>query len=315
MNILDTIREKSDNKGIKLPKGIAFELQDQTLRITVSSKGVVSNMQDDNSAFEGWSICLKALLPEIIQNIVLDWALPSPTSNQTELVHYNRFLFRAILFDKYFDWVSIASSQNKVLSIFEKKHTNLVVNYPKSDSKQQVAQNGTINKGEAILERKICSNMQKSGLIANHQLPVGLFDFYIHKNNTCTPRSASQIDLWALDNNALNVYELKDEDNNAVGIITELMFYANVMNMIRKHKINYPDEVAKLRNPKRNIQDLYQAIIQNQILKVNAILLTYKLHPLIDCNKDEVLKLINRSMEPEGIIFSHELVQDYLKGQ
>lgn len=312
MNILDTIRKRSENNGIKLPVGITFELQNQTLFITVSSKGVVANMQNDNSAFEGWSVCLKALLPDIIQNIVLDWVLPSPNSNQTEMIHYNRFLFRAILFDKYFDWVSIASSRKDELSAFEKVHTNLVVNYPKSDSKQQVAQNGTINKGEAILERIICSNMQERGLIANHQLPVGLFDSHIHKNNTCTPRSASQIDLWALSDDALNVYELKDEENNSVGIITELMFYANVMNMIRERKINYPDEVAKLRNSKRNIQDLYQAITQNQVLRVNAILLTYKLHPLIDCNKDKVLKLINRSMEPVGISFSHELVQDYL---
>lgn len=56
----------------KLPSNIDVKISGDCLFINLKGKGVVANMQTDESAFEGWCIVLKAALPEI-GSVILDW--------------------------------------------------------------------------------------------------------------------------------------------------------------------------------------------------------------------------------------------------
>ena len=98
-------------------------------------------------------------------------------------------------------------------------------------------------KYEAILETAVYQYLSTLGN-ANHQLPMGLFDGTVSKATAITPGGASQADLWRIDHDKFYVYELKDcinSDNTHVGIITELMFYANVLyRLFITHDIQYP---------------------------------------------------------------------------
>ena len=271
-------------------------------------------MQTDGSAFEGWAICLKACFPDI-KTVLLDWDEPQYGKNEKEVVrqqkHYNRFVLRAMMFERNYGWVSVAKSKIPVFDEFNKNYPNLVINYPKSESKE-VCENGKVNKGEAILERRLVERMRSNVSITDHQLPVGLFSGKVLTENTCTPRGASQIDLWQLENDTLRIFELKDKNNNSVGIISELMFYANVMNMLIKGEIHYPSTIKKAKNI-RHIKELYDAIVFNKIERLEAIFLNNEFHPLIEAYKGQILDIINLGMDSRNIMFRHELVTDYLK--
>ena len=71
--IKERLQEK--NRRIRLPKAIEFKLDGGELRLTVSGKGVVANMQDNGSAFEGWAICIKSRMKEV-EKVVVGWEQP-----------------------------------------------------------------------------------------------------------------------------------------------------------------------------------------------------------------------------------------------
>ncbi|MBP5687447.1 MAG: hypothetical protein J6X22_02250 [Muribaculaceae bacterium] len=166
-------------------------------------------------------------------------------------------------------------------------------------------------KREAELERLIVTKLRKSIPLTDHQLPVGLFDNEVKTTKTCTPRGASQIDLWQLDKDTLRIFELKDKDNNSVGIISELIYYANIMNELIKGNIQYPQSIKTAKDI-RNIKSLYSAIQNKSINTVEAIFLNYEFHPLIKYKKNQIMELINEGTRPHGIIFKDELVEKYL---
>ena len=67
--ILKKLQEK--NKNIRLPSEMDFTIQDNVLTIGMTEKGLISNMQTDAAAFEGWAICLKAWLPEFVDKVII----------------------------------------------------------------------------------------------------------------------------------------------------------------------------------------------------------------------------------------------------
>ena len=138
---------------------------------------------------------------------------------------------------------------------------------------------------------------------ANHQLPMGLFDGTVSKATAITPGGASQADLWRIDHDKFYVYELKDcinSDNTHVGIITELMFYANVLyRLFITHDIQYPLEADNFRTDKREkasrgLELILDAIHAHSIAQIKAVLLTDRLHPLIEYAKEQLLSDMNQ---------------------
>ena len=314
--IKQLIHKITGSKRIEFPSQMTFSVNNKTLSIHVKGNGVRDNMQTDGSAFEGWAICLRACLPKEIEKVELGWERPKYSSNKEEKnrqeKHYNRFVMRASLFDDIFDWVSIKLENMEEVKKVRDILPTLFINYPKSGSKKKVAESDKVNKGEAKLERQLIEVMSRTITVTDHQLPVGLFKNEVKEENTFTPRGASQIDIWQLDEGCLRIFELKDAANDKVGIISELMFYANTMRLLVEGVIKYPDSLNREKTYYRHIQELYLAIKNQEVKHIEAIFLNFAFHPLIDYCKDDVLTIINSGMEKVNVSFGKMQVSDLL---
>lgn len=278
-NIITELRQKTGNNRIQLPQDVNFNIKDRTLTITLSDAGVVANMQDNNSAFEGWAICLKYWLKDYIDTIVIDWNTRIELSNQNIRQHYERFKYRIHKFTKTYAW---AHTKNYCANFYEEKMKNWVINYPTQNADPNA------NNEEAILERNYIEMHKDCYDSINQQLPVGIFDEIICNSNSIMPGGKGQIDIWAISNKTLHIFELKVDGNEKIGIISELMFYVNIMFDVMSHKIKYPKEAENANF--RSFEFLYDAYKKKNIQKIQACFLTKKLHPLIT---NEVIKEMN----------------------
>ncbi len=291
----------------ELPRDVKFELEGMTLYIGLEEKGLISNMQVAPSAFEGWALGLMANYPKLIKDVVIEWTpLDLSSLKSGARGHYYRFLYRAYKFQKnYPTFVKINPEipNNYVHEMSD----DWVLNYPNAESKES-----TNLKPEAYLERKVLLPlMQERFAVADHQLPAGLF--YKKKSSDPkferTPRRLSQADLWSLGNDILTIYELKIDNNKPVGIISEILFYTNVMKDLTDHKINYPDEFFKKRKYHRHSKELADAILENKVKKVVGVLLANNLHPLITNKTKEVISMM--SANTSGIEYKAISVDDF----
>lgn len=291
----------------ELPSQIDFNIEGKTLVIQLRPKGLIENMQSDPAAFEGWAMCLKANYPKHFSNVVIQWEpLDIGSLSPSERGHYYRFLYRADKFQtNYPDWVSICPSVPQ--SVID-EIPQWVLNYPGKDSTESEKENPN---AESHLERRLLSLMRNHFSVANHQLPVGLFYKTVSSKTEYarTSRGLSQIDLWSLDNDVLTVYELKNDVNISVGIVSEVQFYANVINDLVCHRVNYPSDFFKKKKHYRDTEKLAAAIyLSNRIKKVNGVLLADKLHPFVT---NEVISLL--ATNKSGIGYSAVSVQDFEK--
>lgn len=264
----------------RLPKRISLEVSGDTLYIKIGSSGVVANMQTDESAFEGWAVVLKAAIGSI-QQVLLDWEAPKydEKKESAQRVHYKRFLMRVVNFIKAYSWLQVAKEHihevEEIQTLLDDKV--LVVNFPQKPC-SPVSQEE--KKPEAVLERKLVEKWSEDCPITDEQLPVGLFRESVSKDNTVTPRGASQIDLWQLDHNTLKIYELKVRGNESIGIISELLFYVYTLKNIVDGLIKYPD-VSRVKNH-RHFKDFSNAVTQGTIKSIIGYFTAPKFHPLIE---------------------------------
>lgn len=90
-----------DNSGYPLTSGIGFHKEGRNLVLTLNKRSLVSNMQSDAGAFEGWALCLFANNPGIYENIFIQWN-PIESFDKDGIItdaergHYYRFLYRLI---------------------------------------------------------------------------------------------------------------------------------------------------------------------------------------------------------------------------
>ena len=59
----------------ELPSKMHVSVMDDTLHLIIDADGVLQNMQNDASAFEGWVFCIKSFIPTIT-DVVIDWDNP-----------------------------------------------------------------------------------------------------------------------------------------------------------------------------------------------------------------------------------------------
>lgn len=272
--------ERIKIKSLRLPSTIDFSVKEKTLYIIVN-KGSGMNMQENSSSFEGWAACLKFNLPELIEEVNINWDINTVTRN----LHYNRFLYRVWKFINTYPW---AKCNNKDVVGFNT--ADWVINYPKQEAKEK-AENP-----EAKLERVFISSHESHYDCICNQLPVGLFKKEVRRDTRVTPGQNSQIDIWAIRKETLNIFELKVDTNRSVGIISELMFYVNVMSDLSNGLIKFYGE-TKI----RNFDKLYKSINEHKINIILGHFLTNNLHPLITpC----VLRGLNTSLNSK-IAYCH----------
>lgn len=268
--------------GYLLPSDIDFQLSDHSLEVTLGDKSVTSNIQDDSSAFEGWIICLIACLSNDSTNRIDNVSIRfkpnfnisnSPTPKERQL--YYR-LFKA---NQNFGW---KIPRHNAIQQIESNLEGAILTIPSGAAKTD-AQNT-----EAQLERIYIAEASANGRSIHQQLPIGLFNGSVAEANRLTP--TSHLDMWELsDNNTLNLYELKAKDNRKVGIISELMYYTNMVSDIihEKYKFNTGTEHRGI----KTLKDLQKSAVPTSI---NGIFLTDGLHPMIEQYKDAITEILNR---------------------
>lgn len=289
--------------AIKPPRHIDFVLEGSVLRVMMDGYGVRQNMQEDCAAFEGWIFCLRSFFDNQVSTVVLTWDDPCYSKEQTtEEKHYNRFLLRVLWACRNYSWFTVDKARAAEIETFRQLHQQLVVNFPTADNKSVCVfeKNDNISKHEAALEARICSllNAEAPGT-TNHQLPVGLFDKKLSKMTALTPGGGSQVDLWQISHDVFRIYELKDTvntDNRKVGILSELMYYANLMvHLVITGRIKYPEEVYRKKTYYRGLQLLLAAIKDKCIQTVEAVFLAENLHPLIEYRLEDILVELNKN--------------------
>lgn len=279
-NMLSRKTEVSD-----LPQEYTYKIDQQkkNLVLTLSMKGLTANMQDNGSAFESWAIALRFYLSDIIQTVTIDWE--TVPNNDNINLHFNRFVYRLSKFVQTYDWVFSANPIPQIPSV-------LVCNFPNKDAAKTEEHK---ERSEGWIE---CKYIEKYGLcydIMDHQLPVGIFYDKVSINTHYTTGYKSAIDLWAIKDKNLYIFELKKPGNNVLGVISELMFYTNVLHDIMSHRIRYQYDAKMQIAIKRNFRgfgDLYRRYESGEIQSINAVILADTTHPLIQFS---LLDFINDS--------------------
>ncbi|MBN1925713.1 MAG: hypothetical protein JW798_07755 [Prolixibacteraceae bacterium] len=284
--VLKHLKSALDYNSLRLPEYVDFKIVDRQLQIHVGintgkkKMACLGNMQNDEAAFEGWSICLKHHLKDFIDSASLSWDSPCALSIN-EQRHYNRFLYRALRFAELFSWFSVSSAHVWELADFEKNIIDLFINTPQKDA-------GTPS-SRKISEKQLEYDPHTRELLkeefgfkaVDHQLPVGVKK----QGKAFFTGHASAIDLWGVDNDdCLHLIELKYR-NKKVGIISELLFYLEVM-----FDVFFAGRIGKPNCSKfyRGAEYLYGPNAC-KASKINAHFMTDELHPLVS----ESIALLN----------------------
>lgn len=278
---LKELKEIGVNKISDLPSGYDYSLTKKTLTLKLTKKGVSENMQKDICAFDSWAFALKHYCAKFVDTIEIDWEEPD-ILNQ----HFNRFVYRLTRFVQTYEWASAKKPIPSMPSLLYCSAPN-----------KKAAPKEKHNKGdEGWIECDFVERNKKKYDAINHQLPVGLFDGVVKDTTHFTPGKLSQIDIWAIDGNTFMIFELKKPRNNKLGIISELMFYTNVVNDLLSHNILISEEKAKKAVNKgyRSFDKFYETYTgARKINQIKSVFLADELHSLIN---DDVLKLINDSV-------------------
>lgn len=292
--ILNLLKKKKElcEKRIDLPKHVDFKIVDKTLVMYLHEYGLYQNMQYNNAAFEGWAICIKTWLPGLIDRVIINGDIPAEKSNK----HYQRFLYRLYKFiHNYSAWAITESYKDELYNAFEVNASQIVMNTPLKSAKSSA------EKGEAQLERKYISDHKSSFQAIDQQLPVRLFKDIISEKTSITP--SSYLDIWGIQKDTLSIFELKLPNNRNVGIISELMFYVNVLTDVFTNRVSIlkPSE-------ERSFKQLYTFYQSGDCKKIKGIFLADDIHPLIKMALPEVLSALNKGDYGFNIEYSYEKV-------
>ena len=287
---------------LRTPKSMSLELTENaelSISILPENKGILKNMQCNASAFESWAICLKSILGDQLKKVIIHWDTPE-FENDNQKLHYNRFLYRAIKFEQNYKWTTLQGPKKDLEDFKNELSKKIIIGWPNSEAKESPQQN------EAKLEKEKLTELQKKygENQAGQQLPTGLFQGSISNKTAIVPHMKSQIDLWAISNKSLYIYELKIDSAKTIGIISELMYYTNVMNDLKNHRIEYSPAPKEEDKEYRNVNTIVKAVEQNTISEIIGVFWTENLHPWIACNKEKVLSLLNENTS--NIIFEHK---------
>ncbi len=280
------VLESALGKNVQLPStfGYTFNQRKKVLTLTLTKCGLTANMQDDEASFESWAIVLKYYLRDKIDTVIIDWE-DIPIKEGDGMYHFNRFVYRLSKFTQSFDWVELARPLPQM-------PTTLVCNFPNCDAARQEEHTP---KSEGWIECMYVEREKGKYDYINHQFPVGLFDYKVSSKTYFTTGRKSAIDIWAIKDKMFYIFELKKPGNKPLGIISELMFYTNVVNDLFSHRIQYkPDNQLKKAIEKnyRGFGDFYKVYANGSIASISAILLADSFHPLIT---NELLEFINGS--------------------
>ena len=297
--ILDLLKKVKPNVDIPSSYGYIYDKEIKNLTLFVKIKGLKANMQFDEAAFDSWAIALKYHLREYIETITIDWERDF-SNGEDGFLHYNRFVYRLAKFVQTYSW---AHSAKPIPVIPTTLYCNIGREKAASIDKHSP-------ESEGWLECKYVEEHSMDYDVINHQFPVGLFHEKVSRTTHYTTGGKSAIDIWAIKDDCLSIFELKKPDNYGLGIISELMFYTNILDDILSHRIMYEEsknvEYA-VKHDIRGFKKFHEAYEKGTINKIESIFLANNLHPLLS---DGLIDFINDSprWEYKNISYKHKVI-------
>ena len=280
--------------------GYTYKKDEKKLILLVKNKGLTANMQDNEAAFESWAIALKYYLKDI-ETITIDWERDF-SNGEDGFLHYNRFVYRLAKFVQTYSW---ARSAKTIPAIPTMLYCNVGTEEAASADKHSLG-------SEGWLECKYVEEHSMDYDVINHQFPVGIFHEKVSRTTHYTTGGKSAIDIWAIKDDCLSIFELKKPGNKDLGIISELMFYTNIVDDILSHRIMYEEESEDVKDAVkdniRGFKKFYEAYEKGTINKIESIFLADNLHPLLS---DELIDFINDSprWKYKNISFKHKKIE------
>ncbi|WP_293728153.1 hypothetical protein [uncultured Phascolarctobacterium sp.] len=309
------IRVNLGNNNFRWSSTVGLYKDKETVVMLITGDHYKENMQNNAACFEGWAAVLKTYFMDKNYNFVklkcVEIPSPSPEKGILENEHANRFLYRALRFSQqYKDWFRLEDDLQGKVNEFEKyleghkgEHKEKLLNNLPGDKFDGEYKNDGINMfTESIMEKFIYEHKEdvlsplfkdSKNIIVNRQMPVGLFEGSVEKQNKIFTGGKSAIDLWAYDPakpEEFSVFELKFQ-NKMIGIISEIFFYANYMyDLLNKQgsfTLNVKEDDA---SAKRGYGTLIKEC-NDKIEKINAVMLAdyENMHPVITSKLLETL--------------------------
>jgi|GEM_PF-1053150 len=275
-------------KRSDLPRDIDFTESGNTLYMTMNQDCASENMQDNNAAFEAWALVAKAAG---YCEVVLSESESTEELQGIKKSHYSRFLYRVSCFVKGFEWFSVSDELEEKIDEFvntELSRDDLFVNAPLS--KPTVPDDKS---HEAVMENLLVQDNNRDYLnnilgtsieTFYQQLPVGLFGGSVVKGNEIFPRGKAAIDIWGLDGSTFHLIELKVKNNQNLGVLSEVFFYAcfvSDMYCNRHLETKDSDDLQKCKTGGEDHRG-YTQLINAKVDSVVAYILTEKKHPRLD---------------------------------
>ena len=324
----------------EFPKNITLKYDEKeatlTMELSAAAAGLVKdkfNMQDDAAAFEAWALIIKAeadYRKKNLKKIVLgvkgvsnsDYNIAKPSNGCL-----GRFLYRILKFkEQYGEWFDLSDMlkgyRDNFISYLSGEH-EFKNNVPVGEA--ETNEYKLWNKGlEKYVEWMFgTDNELKENIlglakdtIIDRQLPVGLYEDEVKKDNVVFTGGSAAIDFWALDDKekVINVYELKTK-NKMVGVLTEIFFYSNYVNDIfvnQKIGDGYGKIVkSKIKNAGKKVSHRNYEKLELDLTnyKVNGIMICDVLHSDIIDNWEPLIKLMNTNgvIDYSNIKFELEL--------
>lgn len=298
--IEELIKKVMPNAKLPSSYGYTYKKDEKKLILLVKNKGLTANMQDNEAAFESWAIALKYYLKEYIETITIDWERDF-SNGEDGFLHYNRFVYRLAKFVQTYSW---ARSAKTIPAIPTMLCCNVGTEEAASADKHSLGDEGW-------LECKYVEEHSMDYDVINHQFPVGIFHEKVSETTHYTTGGKSAIDIWAIKDDCLSIFELKKPENKLLGIISELMFYTNIVDDILSHRIMYEEESENVKlaveGDIRGFKKFYEAYEKGTINKIESIFLADNRHSLLS---DELIDFINDSprWKYKNISFKHKII-------
>ena len=269
-------------------------------QITLHIERPFENMQTDYACFESIALILK--IREGSEQITLSFdeiywngTFSDLTSEQ---VAYMRFLYRAHKFESAFAWFNIKSKNRTVVYEFIDRINSISVscNIPNSNAsynpnkgiEHQIENEfADLNKKQTYFMDLFKTTTGKQLNCVYNQFPNGVFADKVTEKTRIFPTGF--FDLWGMTDDELCIFELKNNTNKQLGIISELFFYSVYAKEFLIDKKCYRNSSTNF----RGFQTMTNAI-ENGCNKVNAYFLTDGIHSLITPIKTELLKYLNQ---------------------
>ena len=301
--VIDKLKNR---RGIRLPhnNNIAFGGDEKCLEVTLHESALrASNMQNNDSAFEAWILAIISWCD--VQKVNIHHELSREKVYKKE-GHYQRALYRLERFSELmqgkvridkiiFSDSKTRTSAHPTINVALGKDTSSNTSSAGSESEieKDFTRNGTPRR--LLMEKFDLQELDR-------QFPVGLFDGEPAKGREIFTGGKSAIDLIGIDRNKdIWIFELKKPGNVAIGAISELLFYSE---MLKDAQGTHPLFQFSQRLPGSRIKVSPENI--RDAKQIHARLLLEDTHPLLS---DDVFALLNSAAKSAGWAIDYGRVQ------